>query len=330
MVQKITMQISVIIPTFKRPALLIKCLSHLAQQNFPKEKYEVIVVSDGPDIKTKTDVTSFSQQQLFFNIYCYNLKEKKGPAAARNKGVQHAQGELIVFTDDDCLPHADWLKAFWNAYKTIDKTQTAFTGQTIVPHSNTPTDYEKNISNLQTAEFITANCAITKTAFNKVGGFDEAFPIAWREDSDMHFKLIENNVPVHHVKNAIVIHPVRKAIWGVSLKEQKKSAFNALLYKKHSQLYRQRISAKPLWNYYIMIFLLSFFIIAIINGFNALALLSFSSWLILLTEFVLRRLKTTARSISHVIEMIATSALIPFLSVFWTLYGSFKYKTFFL
>ena len=107
---------------------------------------------------------------------------------------------------------------------------------------------------MQTAEFITANCAITKTAFNKVGGFDEAFPIAWREDSDMHFKLIKATVPIYEIKNAIVVHPVRKANWGISLKEQKKSAFNALLYKKHSDLYKQKISAKPLWNYYAMVY----------------------------------------------------------------------------
>jgi GT2 family glycosyltransferase len=318
---------SIIIPTFKRRALLNKCLTQLAHQNFPKEKYEVIVVTDGPDIEAKTEVAYFSQQELFFNIYCYSLKEKKGPAAARNKGVQLAKAELIVFTDDDCLPQTDWLKSFWNAYKLTNKTEAAFTGQTIVPHSDKPTDYEKNIANLQAAEFITANCAITKKAFNKVGGFDEAFPIAWREDSDMHFKLIKAAIPIHEIKNAVVIHPVRKASWGISLKEQKKSAFNALLYKKHVDLYKQKISAKPLWNYYAMILLLSISLICIITGFYTAALLSFLVWLILLTEFTIRRLRTTSKKISHVIEMIATSALIPFLSVFWTLYGSFKYKT---
>ena len=322
-----SIEVSVVIPTFKRHALLIKCLTQLAHQNFPKEKYEVIVVTDGPDIETKTEVAYFSQQELSFNIYCDSLKEKKGPAAARNKGAQLAKGELIVFTDDDCLPQTDWLKSFWNAYELNNKIEAAFTGQTIVPHSDKPTDYEKNIANLQTAEFITANCAITKTAFNKVGGFDEAFPIAWREDSDMHFKLIKATIPIHEIKNAVVVHPVRKAGWGISLREQKKSAFNALLYKKHVDLYKQKISAKPLLNYYAMILLLSISVICLMNEFYTAALLSFLAWLFLLTEFTVRRLKATSKNMSHVIEMIITSALIPFLSVFWTLYGSFKYKT---
>lgn len=322
-----SIQVSVVIPTFKRRALLIKCLTQLAHQNFPKEKYEVIVITDGPDIETKTEVAYLSQQELSFNIYCHSLKEKKGPAAARNKGVQFAKAELIVFTDDDCLPQSDWLKSFCNAYKLTNKTEAAFTGQTIVPHSDEPTDYEKNIANLQTAEFITANCALTKTAFNKVGGFDEAFPIAWREDSDMHFKLIKATTPIYEIKNAVVIHPVRKAGWGISLKEQKKSAFNALLYKKHIDLYKQKISAKAVWNYYAMILLLSISVICVINEFYVAASLSFLAWLVLLTEFTVRRLKATSKNISHIIEMIITSALIPFLSVFWTLYGSFKYKT---
>ena len=325
-----SIHVSVIIPTFKRQALLIKCLSNLAQQDFPKEKYEIIVVTDGPDINTKTDVAFFSRQHLFLNIECCSLDEKRGPAASRNKGVQHAKGELIVFTDDDCLPQQDWVKAFWSAYESVGKQDTAFTGQTIVPHSKTPTDYEKNIANLQTAEFITANCAITKNAFTKVDGFDEAFPIAWREDSDMHFKLIEASVPVTQVKNAIVVHPVRKANWGVSLKEQKKSAFNALLYKKHAYLYKQRINKKPLWNYYAMVVLFCIGVISIINAFYTAAIIVFAIWLALLTEFILRRLKAASKNLLHVIEMIATSAVIPFLSVFWTLYGSFKYKILFL
>lgn len=325
-----SIKISVVIPTFKRPALLIKCLQHLAQQNFPKENYEVIAVTDGPDISTKTEIAYFLQQHRTFNLSCYNLQEKKGPAAARNKGVEYAKGELIVFTDDDCLPQACWLNAYWDFYISAGVNEAAFTGRTVVPNTETPTDYQKNIAHLETAEFITANCALTKNAFYKVGGFDENFSVAWREDSDMHFKLIKASVPVYQVHNAIVVHPVRKAGWGISLKEQKKSAFNALLYKKHTSLYKQRINPKPLWNYYAMILFFCIAIISLVNGFVIAALISIAAWLFLLTRFILQRLRSTSKKLPHVFEMIITSALIPFLSVFWTLYGAFKYKTFFL
>ena len=164
----------------------------------------------------------------------------------------------------------------------------------------------------------------------KLGGFNENFATAWREDSDMHFKLLKASVPVHQVKNAVVIHPVRKANWGISLKEQKKSLYNALLYKYHTDLYKQRISSQPLWNYYAMIILFCFSFVFLTNGLYTAALISLISWISLVADFTLQRLKSTSKTISHVMEMAVTSAIIPFLSVFWTLYGSFKYKTLFL
>jgi len=324
------MKISVVIPTWNRPELLIKCLVKLSEQDISKEIYEVIVVTDGPDMDTCSVVGLLFEKERFSNLHCYSLDEKKGPAAARNKGAEKAKGELIVFTDDDCLPQQDWLSTYYNFYQSVHKTEAAFTGRTIVPQPATPTDYEKNIAHLETAEFITANCAITKKAFEKVNGFDEDFPIASREDSDMHFRIIKNAIPLYTVQDAIVTHPVRKANWGISLKEQKKSLFNALLFKKHTELYREKISARPVWNYYIMIILSVSSLIAFISGYKTVAIITFCGWLLLYGEFTVRRLRSTSKKASHVLEMMFTSFFIPFLSVFWTLYGSVKYKTFFL
>ncbi len=321
-----SLKLSVIIPTFKRPQLLIKCLMALKQQTFNPADYEVIVVTDGPDEITRIEVAYFIHQHSFNNILRTSLAHKQGPAAARNKGAKLAKGELIVFTDDDCLPQSKWLQSYWNAYSSGNQIEIAFTGKTIVPHSDKPTDYEKNIANLETAEFITANCACTKRAFDKVGGFDEEFPVAWREDSELQFKLIAASVPIIKVENALIIHPVRTAPWGVSLKEQKKSKYNALLSKKHPALYKEKIGAKPLWNYYAIILLFIVAVISYINQKHVMAAIAGVCWVILVTQFTLKRLKGTSKKADHVIEMIATSILIPFLSVFWTLYGSFRYK----
>lgn len=308
----------------------MKCLKKLAQQELQKKYYEVIVVTDGPDTETQSAVNLAFRQDVFFNIFCYCLDRKKGPAAARNKGAFSAKGKLIVFTDDDCLPQPDWLNEYLLFYESIAETAAAFTGRTIVPRSGRPTDYENNIANLETAEFITANCALTKTAFNTLNGFDEDFPIAWREDSDMHFRLVKNNIPIYAVKNAVVVHPVRIAAWGVSIKEQKKSLFNALLYKKHTRLYKEKIRAKPLWDYYIMILLFCIFITGTFTAHAAAGIVALAGWLFFFARFVMRRLRSTTKRVSHVMEMMVTSALIPFLSIYWTLYGSVKYRTLFL
>jgi GT2 family glycosyltransferase len=306
--------------------MLHNCLINLINQNFNKREYEIIVVSDGPDQQTQKKVLEcrcLSAAPLEY----YSLDFKKGPAAARNKGWQKAQGILIAFTDDDCLPEKNWLKHIWDYYK--QEREVVYTGRIIVPVSIAPTDFEANTARLETAEFVTANCICTKQAIEKVEGFDERFKAAWREDSDLHFKLLEHGIPIRKNEKAIVHHPVRKVSWGVSVREQKKSLYNALLYKKHPQLYRQRIKANPNWNYYLIIALFLVGTVLLISGLQKLSLIVFAAWIVSTVPFIMRRLKNTSHSFSHVTEMIATSFIIPFLSVFWTLYGALKYRVLF-
>jgi GT2 family glycosyltransferase len=317
--------ISIVIPTFQRPALLARCLHALAHQHFPKNRYEIIIVTDGPD-----EITSNMVKQQGITtpaVHVYSLPVKKGPAAARNRGWQLAEGKLILFTDDDCIPHNYWIEAFYAAFIQQPDKAAAFTGQVLVPCSKKPTDYEKNIAWLEKADFVTANCACTKTALELIKGFDEAFTMAWREDSDLEFKLIDQGIPIRFVQQATVTHPVRKAGWGVSLKEQKKSMFNALLYKKYPGLYRRKIRKHPLWNYYAMAFLFIVAIIAAILQLKQIMFIALTGWVLLIAHFTIKRLTGTTHTFPHVIEMIVTSILIPFLSIYWTLYGSFKFKT---
>ncbi len=321
------MKISVIVPTYKRQALLLKCIAALANQSFCRTDYEVIIVTDGFDDNTKSEVINYRKEHLDINISCVRLEKKKGPASARNKGASLAEGELILFTDDDCIPHYKWIENFWNIYQSQQKKLIAFSGKTIVPRSIEPTDYEKNIAHLETAGFITANCACTKEAFEQINGFDEDFTVAWREDSEFQFRLIKNSISIIKVNEAIIVHPVRSTFWGISIKEQKKSMFNALLRKKHPDLYKEKISNKTVWNYYFMIILFTLLIITIITANFNIALLSFLYWMVLVLIFTIKRLQGTSKRFYHVLEMFTTSMIIPFLSVYWTLYGSIKYKT---
>jgi hypothetical protein len=160
-----------------------------------------------------------------------------------------------------------------------------------------------------------------------VNGFDEEFPVAWREDSELEFRFLQHHIPMRFVQQAVVTHPLRKAPWGISLKEQKKAMYNALLYKKHPELFRKKIYRHPFWNYYAMSLLAVLSLVAAAAGWNFLMLASFTGWLVLLTSFVLKRLKGTSRSWKHIVEMIVTSIFIPFLSIYWTLYGSYKFKS---
>lgn len=322
-------KVSVVVPTYNRPALIKKCLESLVQQDFNANDYEIIVVTDGPDKITSSTINTYVNNGNRL-VYCYSLPVKKGPAAARNKGWRAAKGELILFTDDDCIPSSTWISGFWKAYEARQTNRIAFTGEIVVPHKKPPTDHERNIIALEKADFVTANCAVSKAMLEHIGGFDEAFEMAWREDSDLEFKLLNAGINIPHIEQAVVKHPIRKASWGVSLKEQRKSMFNALLFKKYPQLYRKRINKRPVLLYYGMILLLFICLAALLLHAKTIALGSFLGWLILVSYFITKRLSGTSLAFTHVIEMILTSILIPFLSVFWTLYGSYKYKVLFL
>src|SRR4051812_17690574 len=122
-------KISVVIPTYRRPVLLSHCLGALARQTLDPADYEVIVVSDGPDLVAEQTVRQLAAPP---GLRFLHLPEKKGPAAARNLGWRNASGRLIAFTDDDCLPDANWLRALWEAYTAGEKAgaeKAAFTGR---------------------------------------------------------------------------------------------------------------------------------------------------------------------------------------------------------
>lgn len=324
-----SVDVSIVIPTYRRPALLKRCLATLTIQDFPRQQYEIIVVSDGPDEVTGQLVERMNNDcrqrpEIIFDF----LPKRKGPAAVRNRGWHIARGELIAFTDDDCIPNIFWISALWDSYHR--QGMVALRGRVIVPKPTHPTDYEQNVSHLETASFVTANCSCTRQALKKVHGFDERFSVAWREDSDLEFKLLRHHIPVRYVKEASIIHPVRNTCWGISLKEQRKSMYNALLYKKHPALYRKSIQRHPPWIYYGIIFSFLWFWTGLLMGTFWFTVPAFLSWLVLQNRFILKRLSGNSKRIDHVAEMIVTSLFIPFLSVFWRIYGGVKFNVFFL
>lgn len=319
-------KVSVVIPTYKRPELLKRCLKALLSQDFAAEDYEIIVVTDGMDENTHRMIRNSRLFDFFPNLFCYSLPFKKGPAAARNAGWRVAKGSLILFTDDDCIPSPGWIKNFYNAFEFYHRCDIAMSGRVVVPLPIYPTDFERNTAGLETAEFVTANCACTRYALELVNGFDEAFTMAWREDSDLEFQMMKEGIPIKKIDEAVVVHPVRKACWGVSLKEQRKCMFNALLFKKHPELYKEKISSQAIRVYFLMILFLITFFYELYFGHVILATISLGAWGFLMVSFINKRLAHASKTFGHVFEMITTSLLIPFVSVFWNLYGAAKFK----
>lgn len=353
-VTPIAIAVSVVIPTCGRPQLLNRCIASLVLQRFDPARFEIIVVDDGArpsmpnseipggDMSAATITANATASDATRDVvagwaahtagrgpqitYIPSMGPH-GPAAARNHGWRAAQGNIIAFTDDDTIARTDWLK---NGLCAFEEGVDAVCGRIVMPLSHTPTDYELDAKNLETAEFVTANCFCRKQVLEELGGFDERFRFAWREDSDLHFSLIEYNANIVHEPRAVMTHPIRAANWGVSLSQVKKVQFDALLYKKHPTLYRRKIRATPRWDFYLTVGALLLSLFAALAGAFAVAALAGAVWLFLTGRFCLMRLRKTSKAPSHVIEMVVTSILIPPLAVFWRAIGAFRFRVGFL
>src|SRR4051812_39670363 len=105
-----TIRASVVVPTYRRPDLLDRCLSALVAQDFDPAACEVIVADDAAGDETRRQVEKWAGASRFALRYVA-VGPPHGPAAARNAGWRAARGEVVAFTDDDCVPDPGWLRA---------------------------------------------------------------------------------------------------------------------------------------------------------------------------------------------------------------------------
>lgn len=325
-----TPRISVVIPTYRRPQLLLRCLTAVLTQRIETDAYEVIVVDDGHDDATRHLVESLIDgAPLAAELRYLRPPIGRGPAVARNVGWRAARGAIVAFTDDDTVPAREWL-AEGERVMNLHTDWVAMCGRVSVPMPGETTDHARMTARLATAEFVTANAFVRHWALQRVNGFDERFARARREDSDLQFRLMTQVGHVGRSARAEVVHPVRSARWGLSLAQQKNTFYDALLYKKHPQLYRERIRPVPPWNYYLVVALAFAALMLLFLRQPEWAAASLALMLALVLHLAYERLRDTSHRLPHVLEMLATSALIPFLSVYWRLRGAIHFRVLFL
>ena len=314
-----------VVPTFRRHDLLRRCLTAVAAQRLPGTEYEVIVADDANEPATRALVEAVASATQRVIRYVGVTGHARGPAAARNRGWRAARGAVVAFTDDDPIPDPEWLTEGLAALGDLD----AAWGRIVVPLGESPTDYERDAAGLADAGFVTANCFCTRDALARLGGFDERYRAAWREDSDLYFRLLEQGMRVAQVPTAVVLHPVRPARWGVSVRQQRKSKYDALLWREHPELFARYVHPARPSAYYPIVLALGTGIGAAAAGRRAASAAAFALWGGLTARFTARRLRDTSRAPAHVAEMVATSMVIPPLSLFWRAWGAVEFRTWF-
>jgi GT2 family glycosyltransferase len=322
-----TLRASVVIPTFRRHELLLRCVGALLRQDLPANEFEIVIVDDGSPRDAfhaaHEALRPLAQRRGVPAIRHLRLAHNSGPAAARNFGWRAARAPVIAFTDDDTIPLFDWLT---QGLRALAYDAAAVSGHVIVPVRSVPTDYERDAAGLHGAWFVTANCFVRRSALERVGGFDERFRAAWREDTDLWFSLRAHRLAIVHAPRACVMHPVRPERWGVSLRQQRKVMFDALLYKKFPRWYREHIRPHPPWHYYAVVSSMLAACVCAWRGAMLAAAIAVAIAMALVLGFALQRLARASKSPLHVVEMVVTSLLIPWLSVYWRARGAWRFR----
>ncbi len=321
--------ISVVVATSDRPHLLSHCLSSLLWQRFDASRYEIIVVDDRPSSCTRDIVADWALHAKRIGTKVLYLPScgPHGMAAARNRGWRAARGDVIAFTNDDTAARADWLR---NGWETFEQDVQAAWGRVVIPCSTSPDDYEYRRKNQERIEFPGANCFCRKQALEELGGFDERFTLAWREDADLYFRLLARAGRVVHAPSAVMTHPMRPAVWGESLREQRRMQADALLYKKHPALYKQKIRFSHHWDCYLIVAALLSLLVALVQHQAVVAAAAAATWLFFTAWFGFQHFSPAARNASQISEMIVAAVLVPPMAVFWRLIGAVRFRVPFL
>ncbi|HEY7293845.1 MAG TPA: glycosyltransferase family 2 protein [Dehalococcoidia bacterium] len=319
---------SVVVPTFHRDETLLRLLDTLAAQDLPRDRFEILVVDDARSRSTPAAVAAFAAGQPGLRIRTLPGRSR-GPATARNIGWRAAVAPVIAFIDDDAYPaRPDWLRQGIAAFERPEID--AAVGAIRVPADEPPTDFQRNVKNLETADFLTCNAFCRRSALERVGGFDPAFRVPFREDSDLQFRIEDSGGMIVRLPAAIVIHPAPPGRFGVSLRLQRYSLYNALLYKKHPGRYRAEIQRWPPLGYYGMVASALGSLGALATGRRRGAAALALAWLVLEGRFFVRRLHGASHRPRHLLDLLVTSALIPWLSIYWRLRGAWRFRVWFL
>ena len=210
--------LSVVIPTYRRPELLRRCLDALTQQDLAADRFEVVVVDDG-----SADATGEVLASATGNVVALTQPANAGPAAARNRGIQAASTPLVLFLDDDVVAAPDLLSTHLAIHGSAGDPLLGVLGRVDWHPSIEPTAFMRWLdrSGLQFAydtwlregavdppyaAFYTANLSVPRALLLDEGGFDERFPYAAFEDMELAFRLTKRGFHMDYRPHARAFH----------------------------------------------------------------------------------------------------------------------------
>ena len=212
--------VSVIIPVYNDPDGVKRCLKALHAQQYPSERFEIIVVDNNSTPPLCPELSPHP------NVRCL-VEGRRGSYAARNRGIAEASGEVFAFTDADCTPAPDWIEEGVKALETEQAAVAAgaveFTFQGKEPNpweyydASTYLNQEKDVSEKGVAS--TANLFIRREMIEKFGPFKADLQSGG--DYELTSRMREKGGKLIFAEHAVVMHPARSTFSAIFRRDRR-------------------------------------------------------------------------------------------------------------
>lgn len=315
------MDCSIVIPTIGRASLtqLMTALTRPAREQVP-----VFLVDDRPLPTTPLAAPPGLPVTVLHS-------GGRGPSGARNVGWRAAATRWVCFVDDDVVPEAEWLDALSGDLATAESVGAVGSQGCIeVVTSDSAsgfTDDERRQCRLGAALWITADMAYRRDALCEVGGFDERFPRAYREDSDLALRVRARG---HRIVRGTRFskHMSPQPHWLSSVKTQIGNRDNALMRRKFGRGWRTEIGEVPgrIPQYGIITALGALSVAALAARRRTSSGRAAAAWLMLTLDFFWQRYHPGPHNLSEALRVFATSVLIPPAALVHRLIGEWTHR----
>jgi GT2 family glycosyltransferase len=239
--------VSIVVPALNAESYIKDCLISILQTNYPPERREILVVDNGSTDRTAEIIKSFPAR--------YFLETQRGVSFVRNKGIKVSGGEIVAFTDADCVVSKDWLRELIRGFD--EKEVGGVAGEIVAYLPRTPAErYAARVRHLSPQKYLSrpqlpfavfANLAFRREVFDRVGLLDEAF-LSAGESTDFCTRFLrETGLSLKYVPKAVVFHRHRRTAKQFFKQQWNYGRSHALLYIKYREQipwgWRQSVSA---------------------------------------------------------------------------------------
>ena len=236
-------RVSVIVPVYNGEDTIAACVESILAQSLPRDDFEVILIDNASSDGTPAVLERYRDHAVILH------ESKRGPSAARNRGLRNATGEIVAFTDADCIVHRDWLSRIIEPLR--DPTVGIVGGmiQSVRP-CNAVEEFGERIHDHRLAiEYysppyaITMNWASRRADLEKVGLFDEE--LLRCEDCDLAYRLVAAGYRIVHEPAAVVYHRNERNLAGLMAEGYAHGYHSISVLRKHEEFVRTFVSASP-------------------------------------------------------------------------------------